>query len=226
MFNKLKSFIYRGQEGVEDSSELFRGVAKPTTTLAHTLVSEMLRSDDSICFKVDLAHQGETYEKYRDFYDFPSFQLTIREGYSSRRTSLNGTVGHCFKVVVKKTIVEFSKEEIEILQKGWIKYKELTNERRRLKQEHDNQQAALDAISNLFGPPISEEKETKNVTSSDSAAAVVQGTKLEALPEDVSVVSVAGAGTTDILGAARPRKGRRANPAPSLDYVPWRMDDS
>lgn len=130
-------------------SELFKGVTKPTVTLAHMMVAEMLQNLD-VTSKKEIEDKGEPYEKLLDITKFKTFTVKIDEGYT-RMYSFTGLPNQRHFLLSKELLsASFDKDEMKILSDGFDKFLDLRAKQNAVKKEADRQQAAIDAIAARF----------------------------------------------------------------------------
>lgn len=122
-----------------DKSELFPGVTKPSTTLAHMLVAEML---SNLHLTNRLGGHNDEFPKYV----FPSFTAYV---YISGGVFIKWMT-HPY---VKDSSVIFDAAELKILEKGLMKFRELSKKSLDIRKEAERQQAAIDAIAAMLPKP-------------------------------------------------------------------------
>jgi len=122
------------------ATELFAGVEKPTITLAHMLVAEMIQNLDVA--PIDESARGNNYPyshvtRYR--YEFPKFSLKL----------IDGNVSSC-QLHADKSASFLGAEEKIILKAGWEKFNELRGKMLKNKAESARQELAVELISSFF----------------------------------------------------------------------------
>ncbi len=148
----LKSFLY-APPACLPHSELFKGVTKPSVTLAHMLVAEMLQNLDVKC---DLCSDVTSLMR------FPSFSFKVyTSSYFERVGGMSLDRLDIRDLVFKRGHVpSFSADEKKIILSGWLKFLDLIKKDQAIREEADRQQKAIDAIAKLAGVP---EPETPSI---------------------------------------------------------------
>lgn len=132
-------------------TELFPGVEKPTVTLVHMLVAEMLQNIDAHCKR---SGERRKYHHMSWEAEFPSFSMRITESYTENRKCNVVGLGMAvvlFRLKVDATFYPDEKEK-SILLAGFQKFLALNERSSEIKKETDRQQRAIDVIENLFKP--------------------------------------------------------------------------
>jgi hypothetical protein len=141
----------------DTESELAPGIPRATTTLAHLLVSEMLRNlDVKGVKKTDTrkteaggySHGGHLVTEFI----FPSFRVNER--------NTNG-IGLSYSFFVDGVSVhgDFNDAERGILREGFKKFLSLKEVSEKERREYEAQQRAIDAIAKIMGVEQDKEEE-------------------------------------------------------------------
>ncbi len=139
LFQRLKTF--------NPLSELAPGIPKPTTTLVHMLVAEMLANLDVTC----TIRYDDT-----NVMEFPSFRFKVScRGYFSnnppeKAAKLSDYFLRDFSLKSEIKGVLLDDSDQKILLAGWVKWYTLKKRHDDIKQTEENQQKAVDAIAALF----------------------------------------------------------------------------
>jgi alkylhydroperoxidase family enzyme len=151
----LKSWI-RGSALVQGlqrvaPTDLFAGVEKPSITLAKLLASEMLQNLDVAVSSRDAARYESGYSEAK----FPLFTIRVESPFLNYEGKPSGE-RKVTRVTLKTGESLTGADEFAILLTAYDTFLGLRKRKRSLTAEEKRQQAALDAIEQLFKPKVVE----------------------------------------------------------------------